>query len=92
MSDARSIHTRFVTWPLMFRPRMSCACASAASASAAYFTPPALPRPPVYTWAFTITGAPIRSAAARASSGVSAISPSETGIPNRLKSCLPWYS
>ena len=35
---------------------------------------------------------PSSSAAARASAGVVARRPSETGMPNRLKSCLPWYS
>ena len=33
-----------------------------------------------------------RRAAARASSGESARRPSETGMPTRRKSSLPWYS
>ena len=43
--------------------------------------PPAFPRPPTSTWAFTTTGPPSSSAAARASAGVVAMTPSETGIP-----------
>ena len=58
----------------------------------ASLTPPALPRPPVSTCALTTTGPPSSSAAARASSGVVASRPSETGMPNCWKSCLPWYS
>ena len=42
--------------------------------------------------AFTTTVPPSSRAAASASSGVDATRPSETGIPNRLKRCLPWYS
>ncbi len=89
MSDARSIQTRRATWPLMSIPRIVRAWAPASSGVAGPWIPPALPRPPVSTWAFTITGPPSRSAASRASSGVSTIWPSETGMPNRLKSCLP---
>ncbi len=63
-----------------------------ARASAASLTPPALPRPPVSTWALTTTGPPSSSAAARASAGVVASLPSETGIPTRRNSSLPWYS
>ena len=37
--------------------------------AAASFTPPALPRPPTRTCAFTTTGPPMRSAAARAAVG-----------------------
>ena len=47
--------------------------------SSASFTPPALPRPPVSTCALTTTWPPISSAAARASSGVVASPPSDTG-------------
>ena len=47
----------------------------------ASLTPPALPRPPVSTCALTTTGPPISSAAARASAGVSATRPWETGMP-----------
>ena len=41
---------------------------NASSGVAAYFTPPALPRPPTLTCALTITGLPISSAIALASS------------------------
>src|SRR3954465_4340290 len=92
MSDACSIQSLRTTWPLMSRPRMSWAFDSASAGSSASLTPPALPRPPVRTWALTTTGPPSSSAAARASSGVVASRPSETGIPNCLKSCFPWYS
>src|SRR4051794_4849859 len=52
----------------MSMPRMSRAFASASSAVGANFTPPALPRPPVLTCAFTMTGPPSCSAAALTSS------------------------
>ena len=58
----------------------------------ASLTPPAFPRPPVRTCALTTTWPPSSSAAARASAGVVARRPSETGIPKRRKSSLPWYS
>ena len=51
--------------------------------------PPALPRPPTSTCALTTTGPPSCSAAFRASSGVVATTPSDTGIPNRANSCFP---
>src|SRR5947207_6806329 len=76
----------------MSRPRMPRAFSSASAGSAASFTPPAFPRPPVSTCAFTTTGPPSDDAAARASSGETASRPSETGIPTRRKSSLPWYS
>ena len=71
---------------------MSFAFCSASSGPSASFTPPALPRPPVSTCALTTTGPPSSCAAARASCGESARRPSETGIPTRRKSSLPWYS
>src|SRR3954468_3333173 len=92
MSDADSIQSRRTMCPLMSSPRMSRAFCSASAGSSASLTPPALPRPPVRTCALTTTGPPSSSAAPRASSGVVARRPSETGMPNRLKSSLPWYS
>src|SRR3954447_14118203 len=92
MSEACSIQSLCTTWPRMSSPRISRALCSASAGSFASLTPPALPRPPVSTCALTTTGPPSSSAAARASSGVVARRPSETGIPNCLKSCLPWYS
>src|SRR4051794_33434548 len=76
----------------MSRPRISLARSAASSGVAASLMPPALPRPPTSTWALTTTGPPISAAAARASSGVSATRPSETGMPKRANSCFPWYS
>src|ERR687887_1643227 len=92
MSEARSIQSLRTTWPLMSRPRMSRAFCSASAGSSASFTPPAFPRPPVSTCALTTTWPPSSCAAARASGGLVASRPSDTGIPNRRKSCLPWYS
>ena len=63
------------------------------SASLASLMPPALPRPPTCTWAFTTTGyEPMASATLTASSTVVATSPGDTGMPNVAKNCLPWYS
>ncbi len=60
---------------------MPSAASKAASALWATFTPPALPRPPVFTCAFTTTVPPSFSAAARTSSAVSATIPGRTGTP-----------
>ena len=76
MSAAGATSTVFTVVPLMSRPMISPARSAASSGVAASFTPPALPRPPTSTWALTTTGPPMRSAAARASSGVVAVSPS----------------
>ena len=89
MSDARSIHSLRTTWPRMSRPSTCPAFASASSGEAASWMPPALPRPPTSTCALTTTGPPSCSAAFRASSGVVATTPSDTGIPNRANSCFP---
>ena len=61
-------------------PRISPARASASSAVSASLMPPAFPRPPVSTCAFTTTGKPSSSAAARAPAGSRARRPSDTGI------------
>ncbi len=80
-------------WGVLSRiPRICRAAASAPAASSASFTPPALPRPPAWTWAFTTTRPPRRSAMARASSGVAATSPRGTGTPNSRRSAFAWYS
>src|SRR5262245_35437581 len=76
----------------MSSPRISPARASASSGVAASLMPPALPRPPVSTCALTTTGPPSSSAAARASAAVVASLPSDTGIPKRRNSSLPWCS
>ena len=56
MSEAGSIHTSWTVRPRMSMPRIASACDSASSASFATLIPPALPRPPICTWAFTTTG------------------------------------
>src|SRR5947207_10624610 len=76
----------------MSSPMISDALRSASSGSSASFTPPALPRPPVSTCAFTTTRLSSSSAAARASAADVARRPSETGMSKRRKSSLPWYS
>ena len=85
MSLASSTRTAFTRWPLMSMPRISAALACASSGLSASLTPPALPLPPVFTWAFTTTrGVPALAkfaAISRASSGVWATLPSGTGTP-----------
>src|SRR5262245_21090106 len=73
-------------------PRIWAAAAPAAAASAATLMPPALPRPPAWTWALTTTRPPSRCAISRARAGVSATSPSGTGTPNSRRRSLAWYS
>src|SRR5438445_11553683 len=92
MSDACSTHSRLPTWPLMSMPRMFPAWVRTSVASLASWMPPAFPRPPTWTWALTTTGYPALSAAATASSTVSATPPADTGMSKRAKYCLPWYS
>ena len=71
---------------------MASAFSTASSGVVASLTPPALPRPPVLTWALTTTGLPIRSATPRAASAVSIVSPGSTGTPCLAKSSFAWYS
>src|SRR6478609_9429440 len=92
MSLASVISTWLTVWPLMSMPRMSAAFSAASSGLVVNFTPPALPRPPVFTWALTMTLPPMLSAAARASSTVSATTPGSTGMPCLAKSSFAWYS
>src|SRR6218665_60384 len=84
--------TRLTMCPLMSRPRMLRAAAAASSGVVATLTPPALPRPPVFTCALTTTTPPSFSAAALASSGVSATMPASTGTPYCSNRSLAWYS
>src|SRR3990170_2991703 len=77
---------------LSLMPRIWRAATSADAGSPASFTPPALPRPPACTCAFTTTVPPRRSAIARAWAGVSATSPPGTGTPNWRRIALAWYS
>ena len=71
---------------------MFCAWVNASSGVAAYFTPPALPRPPTLTCAFTITGLPISSAIAFASSAVVVTRPGVVGTLCLANSSFAWYS
>src|SRR3954469_7422974 len=85
--------TRWTVWPLMSIPRMSLARSAASCGSCASLTPPALPRPPVLTWALTTTVPPPSfSADARASSGVVATCASSTGTPCAANRSRAWYS
>src|SRR5207249_10592599 len=77
---------------LSFIPRICFATRSAAAASSATLMPPALPRPPAWTWAFTTTRPPSPDATARASAGVVATSPAGTGTPSSRSRALAWYS
>ena len=69
----------------MSMPRIRSAVAYASSGPLASFTPPAFPRPPVFTCAFTTTSgwpwAANSAATARASSAVLATLPACTGTP-----------
>ena len=65
---------------------------NASSAVAAYFTPPALPRPPTLTCALTMTGLPISSAIALASSAVVGHPPGVVGTLCLANSSFAWYS
>src|SRR5499426_1771175 len=77
---------------LSIMPRICFAAVSAAAGSSASFTPPALPRPPACTCAFTTTLPPSRAATARASAGDVATSPAGTATPNSRSRALAWYS
>src|SRR6478735_6615507 len=83
-------------WPLMSIPRMASAAACASSGLFVTLTPPALPRPPVFTCALTTVTppdfGPICSAAARACSGVVAMAPASTGTPCFSNMSRAWYS
>src|SRR3954465_2333442 len=92
MSLASATSSFFTMWPLMSRPRMFCAWVNASSAVAAYFTPPALPRPPAFTCALTMTGRPISSAIAFAPSAVSVTRPGVVGTLCFANNSFAWYS
>src|SRR5579875_3263149 len=90
MSVSLATSTLCTVWPLISMPRIWAAFASASSGPVASLTPPALPRPPVLTWALmTTTGEPsaaYRSAMALACAGVDATAPSGMGTPYSAKS------
>ena len=74
--------TRCTVWPLMSMPRIAAAFSRASSGVLASFTPPALPRPPVFTWALTTTAVPSSAAAAAAAASASStVRPGSTGTP-----------
>src|SRR3954447_6159021 len=77
-------------------PRISPARSAASCGLCASLTPPALPRPPVFTCALTTTVPPDRgpslSAPALASSAVVATSASSTGTPCAANRSRAWYS
>src|SRR5580698_2828877 len=77
-------------------PRIALALAYASSGPSASFTPPALPRPPTFTCAFTTTSewpsAANSAAISRACSAVVATLPGWTGMPYSANSSFAWYS
>ena len=87
MSAAGATRTLRTVMPLISMPRIAPRPARPRRASAASFTPPALPRPPTSTCALMTTCrssvARNPSAAARASAGVCATSQAGTGRPGR---------
>src|SRR6476660_3088881 len=92
MSAVGATRTRWTVWPLMSMPRMARAFSTASSGFSASLTPPALPRPPVFTCALTTTRPPFCSAAAAASSAFSTTVPRVTGTSCLAKSSFAWYS
>ncbi len=92
MSVASAISTRCTVWPLMSMPMMRWAFSKASAGLSASFTPPALPRPPIFTCALTTTwGMPSAANAvliSRASSAVLATLSFGTGTPYSAKSSL----
>ena len=100
MSAPSSMYRRRTFWPsgpvwwvLSCMPRISPASFFTSSMLLATFTPPPLPRPPAWIWAFTThTGPPSFWAASTASCTVNAGMPRGTGTPKLRKISLPWYS
>ncbi len=73
-------------------PKRDLAIASASSFDLANLTPPALPRPPAWIWAFTtIIGVETSAIAACISLGLSATFPLGTGIYAESM-VFAWYS
>src|SRR5438034_2668365 len=72
--------------------RIALAWSRASFGDFATLMPPAFPRPPAWTCAFTTTVPPSARAAASASSGVVAMRPSGMVMPARASSCFAWYS
>src|SRR5919202_1290159 len=80
MAARSSTSTVSTTWPSIDMPRMACALAAASSGLSAIPMPPALPRLPVGTCAFTTQG-PTSWKAAAADAGVAQSRPRGTGMP-----------
>src|SRR5687768_11080044 len=77
----------------MSMPRIASACVRASAGVLATLMPPAFPRPPTWTCAFTTQGPdPIARAAASTSAGVVATRPSGMAIPARARTCFAWNS
>src|SRR5690348_12968914 len=82
-----------VWWVCRRLPNIPSAAARTSSLERHSFTPPALPRPPACTWAFTTHRLPPRDwAAAVASAALRAGIPRGTGMPYSANSCFAWYS
>src|SRR6187455_2602178 len=74
-------------------PSMSAVAERTVSRSRASLTPPALPRPPAWTWALITQSLPPNDcAAATASSALLATLPAGTGIPYSRNTSFDWYS
>src|SRR5438105_5470485 len=72
-------------------PMIWAAACSASAGVLASLIPPAFPRPPTGTCAFTATG-PISRAAAAASAGVLATFPGGMAMPKDARTSFAWYS
>src|SRR5439155_5554817 len=75
----------------MSMPMICAAALRASSAVLASLMPPALPRPPTGTCAFTATGPSLEKAAA-ASEELRATIPGGIGMPREARISLAWYS
>src|SRR5262245_29851749 len=73
-------------------PIISSAVWRACSGLFTTLMPPALPRPPAWTCAFTTTVPPMSRAACSASAAVVTKRPGGTSIPYSRSSALAWYS
>src|SRR5471032_2201275 len=100
MAAPSSTSSRRTFWPLgpvwwvtSCMPRISLAFARTSSSDLATFTPPPLPRPPAWIWAFTTQTFPPRPlAASTASSTEKHGVPRGVTTPYLRNNSLPWYS
>src|SRR5579872_142218 len=92
MSTRCSMRMRLAISPLIFMPKIACAGPFTSSASEQNLMPPAFPRPPTNTCAFTTDGAGCSRMICTASSTDAATRPCGTGMPALAKSSFPWYS